>query len=1525
MNWKKDIQVWKVIVGSEKKKQSAAAVYLSLKGTARDAVRDVDLEALQSDNGLEELIELLDGVYLKDTSTQAYCAFRDFVGYKRASGESFATFVVEFEKRYREITKYKMELPSGAKAYFVLQAANLTEENERLARTTVDELEYDDMKKQIQKVFGDPVGGDGGALPVKSEDCMYTNNYRGGRGGRSRGRGGGSFREYPRRQDSYNRREDSYNRREDSSSKQIHFDENPIVNGRRLQCFICQSTKHFAARCPQRKTTEDAQMAINITLLSGKGDVAQCYLMAESVGYGVLDTACTKTVAGEEWMVEYLASLTESERLEVGTTERNTTSAYRFGDGVETRSLKTVDIPVQIPGKRSVKLEVDVVDNKIPLLISCPTMKKFGFVIDTKHDELRVEGTDDVLKLGTTVSGHYKMPISQMVKHECNVTLNVDRLLGVTTKVKQQKAVKLHRQMCHASSDRLLRLLKNSGCTDTEFMKLVEECVQSCEFCRKYKKPFLKPVVGFPVAQDFNHVVFVDLKEIEKGKLWFLHLIDGATRYTMAVLINTKKKEVVVDRIFQCWIAYFGAPRRLHSDCGGEFVNDVLEEMNEKLGIEPSSTAGEAPFSNGMVERNNKIIYESMMKTMEDSKCEMSTALAWSVSAKNALQNVNGYSPNQLVFGMNVNLPSILTDKPPALEATQSELIQKKLSALHAARQNFVKAESSERIRRALRHQVRTYSEEVYVPGDKVYFKRKDFRGWKGPARVLGIERNFALIREGGRYYRCHPCQLMKVDAYEQSGQGASGQRALADRVSQTERSSQGSDQSTESRSSEQNHMQGSVLFNDDESCAGTGTTPMTQNQSQVEESQNSSHVEEQSAVDPPIEEPMTPRRPDNELTTGQCENDDVTTGQTDNEPMTGLSDNDDMTTGQRDNDAVTTEQRDNNAVTTGQRDNDAVTTEQRDNDDADNDYAQSDDTESVDTEVMNDSSTRPNPKSMIEYQLQNGQRGQATVLSKQKQPRTTSKFRNWLNIRNVAADKDSSVNWADVLWWKNMESEQVLTTTLVNHLNDEKVISAKEAEMQNLQNNDVYEWVEDYGQNAVSSRWVLTEKDIAESGESIVKARLVARGFEEYLVERTDSPTCSKQSLRMLFSTASTLNWDVRSIDIKAAFLQGDVLDREVFIIPPEDQSEPGKIWKLKRCIYGLCDAPRSWYKRVKHELLDTLGGKMSKFDKAFFLWHDKEGNLRGIIALHVNDFVYCGTCEWVKNVTEPLMKIFQISKSCQGCFRYLGLNVVQTNDAIYIDQDTYVYDLNQVVIDRERSLQKDSLLNKKEIKQLRAVAGQLLWVSSNTRPDIAFDSCAVSNYGNSPTVKNLTAANKAVEKVKKSNLKLVFPNLGNPELWRVKVFSDASHANLLNGSSQGGYVVFLEGNDRVSPLVWRSKKLNRVTKSPLASEAMAFAEAADAGYLIAEMVKEICGTTRLVEINCYSDSKSLKDHLETSNIIADLRLRVDVARIQEMVELGESCVHWVEGKRQLADPLTKYGASAVSLMKVLGEGHHH
>ena len=145
-NWKEDTKVWRMFTKVEKKKQGAA-LYLSLQGTARTKLRCIDHATLNSDGGFEAVITQLDEIYLKDTATLAYCAFKDFVDYWRSRGDSFAVFITEFEKRYIEVENHKMTLPTGAKAFFLLQAANMTIDNERLARVTA-KLEYEDMKSK---------------------------------------------------------------------------------------------------------------------------------------------------------------------------------------------------------------------------------------------------------------------------------------------------------------------------------------------------------------------------------------------------------------------------------------------------------------------------------------------------------------------------------------------------------------------------------------------------------------------------------------------------------------------------------------------------------------------------------------------------------------------------------------------------------------------------------------------------------------------------------------------------------------------------------------------------------------------------------------------------------------------------------------------------------------------------------------------------------------------------------------------------------------------------------------------------------------------------------------------------------------------------------------------------------------------------------------------------------------------------------------------------------------------------------
>jgi hypothetical protein len=122
------------------------------------------------------------------------------------------------------------------------------------------------------------------------------------------------------------------------------------------------------------------------------------------------------------------------------------------------------------------------------------------------------------------------------------------------------------------------------------------------------------------------------------------------------------------------------------------------------------------------------------------------------------LQNLHGFSPYQLSVVKNPTFPVAIDNRPPALtQSSENDIIRKNLEALHKARQAFIKSESSERISRALNHNVRTYNDVKYHNGDTVYFKRAKEKKWRGPAKVLGQDGQQVLLKYGGYYTRSHP------------------------------------------------------------------------------------------------------------------------------------------------------------------------------------------------------------------------------------------------------------------------------------------------------------------------------------------------------------------------------------------------------------------------------------------------------------------------------------------------------------------------------------------------------------------------------------------------------------------------------------------------------------------------------------------------------------------------------------------------------------------------------------------------
>lgn len=1450
--WKQEIEVWQLVTKLEPEKQ-AGAILLSLEGNAREAALEIGIAELKkADTGVQSLLTKLDSLYAKDTLLLSIDAYKNFEKFQRPVGMKISEYKIEFEKRYNRAKKYKMTVDDGVLAYRFLESANLTESQQELVRGTIDDMTYAKVTKKMSSLFLETSSAvaEGSHLPVKLEPTFLVGNSSqnyGNRGayqgsGRNNSNFSGSGAAGPGGSNrsvgytagaagtSSGNNRNSYGgpgRRRFNNSK---FRKNPRgVDGEQTFCHNCHSSRHYVSDCPEPRlnysNNED-----NVTMVCKVP--AKQSLVGEALGAVVLDSACPRDVAGEFWVQSHIETLGENDLADVVVDSSD--ASFQFGDGQRTKSKKRVSFPAYLSGKREI-LSADIVAADIPFLLSEKTMRDLGMMIDFGKREVFI---NNVLQKRVYVSstGHYCLPIGKhfdlsvatsdmplitsVVKLDADVSLDEPIVWLVkdifvsdmTRNEKMKMAKKLHRQFSHADK-RLKMLLTDAGVKDEELFQIIDEVVRDCESCIKYKKGSPRPVVGFSMGYNFNQTVAMDLKEYTKSsnKLWFLHMIDTSSRYSAACVINSKKKEVVLAGIFKIWITVFGTPEKILVDNGGEFNNEDFRDFCENYNIRIRTTAAESPWSNGTVERHNAVVGESVDKIMYETRCSLDIALAWAVSAKNSLLNVHGYSPNQLVFGKNPNYPCVISNYPPALEGRSiSEVVASNLNAMHSARENFIRNESSSKIRKALHHQVRPSGNVKYFLGDEVFYKRLDSKEWKGPASVIGQDGQQVILKHGSIPIRVHPCKLK--------------------------------------------------LFKE---ASGTKT---------------------------------------NVLSFSDCCN----------ENGCEIAGKESVQVPQQDKGSTTAEsvlpEDSSNAV-----------------DSSDSDSAE------VEESTPHSSSSNVNPVSVpslkrnmgIKYAMSDNPGEWLTGRVVRRTGKASGKYKNFWEVETengtkVEIDFENDLSDWEPLVERNHSAEEVLFVDGVSKA--ELLLEAKAAEIQNWKDNNVYDVVPYVGQSCISTRWVITEKVVG--SEVKQKARLVARGFEEKSADiLKDSPTCSKQCFRLMLTIVVSKGWDCHCIDVKAAFLQGKMINRDVYLLPPREYSKTGFVWKLKKCVYGLTDASRTWYLRVKEELLN-LNVQVSKFDCSLFYWW-YEGELQGLLTIHVDDICWGGSPMFQEKVIKPLYNVFQIGSESSSSFVYLGLNLQQNTESIHIDQYPYVQGLVPIELDRNRK--RDEKLNSSEQSSLRRFVGQMNWLATQTRPDILFDCCSLMSSVSSATVGELHKANKCLNKVKNNDVQLVFQKLDDVKNVEFKVFSDASFNNLIGGGSQGGFVIFLCSNEGIlNPIHWQSNRLQRVVKSTFAAETLAFTDAAESAFWLKTVYEEIIPSAKC-RISCFTDNKSLHQSVYSTTVLKDKRLQVDLAVLREMLFKTEiESVKWIDTSAQLADCLTKDGANSDKLLQVLASGKY-
>ena len=877
----------------------------------------------------------------------------------------------------------------------------------------------------------------------------------------------------------------------------------------------------------------------------------------------------------------------------------------------------------------------------------------------------------------------------------------------------------------------------------------------------------------------------------------------------------------------------FDPPKKFLSDNGGEFANELFLELAESLNIRVLNTVAESPWSNGLVERHNGILREMLEKIMEECS-DLSTALAWAIQAKNALANVHGFSPAQLALGYNPQLPSILHDKLPALEErTTQDIVTENLNCMRLAREAFIKTESSSRIRRALKHNVRPSSNNKFYSGDIVFYKRNDSRKWKGPGKVIGSESSNILIKHGANYVRVHACRVMLEKRSEDCEyESESETKEKSKTVKSTSKTNENiyDDESSEEQSSSSN--------SDDDSSPNSECEYDTPNSDMIEETRDKEN--------PPIE------------------SDDVA------------------------QDWLKVAALDKQKIKKGLH---------------------------------------------VEFQKCNGDWEEGFVMNRT--GKASGKYRDFWNVKNTNTGEimefDTVNDWTE---WKpkaetrhpnkdqheiNYHDVWVVEKNLSKEMAEE-IIHAKNDEIEKWIEKEVYTEVQDAGQEKLTTTWVVTSKLV--DGKVCIKARLVVRGYEEdHENIRSDSPTCQKDNIRILLAIAVSKQWIIHSLDIKAAFLQGKNIERELYIQPPKEFRKKSMIWKLNKVVYGLCDASRSWYLKVVEVLL-SLGMVMSKFDKAVFICGTN--NLEGIMMIHVDDILYFGSDKFLQDMSK-FKKAFQISREEKQAFKYLGVVMNQDSHGIIeLEQKDYLQSMKIDLLPKESMENKQRFADEEETRIFRQGIGQLGWITSICKPEASFSYCVLSTVQSKPQISDFVKYAKVVRDLKSSDtwLRISKLNLKNVQ---VTVFSDASFGNLSDGGSQLAHIIFVhDDNGNSVPVSWVSKKAKRVCRSTLTAETLAAIEAVDAACVIKSTLEEFLDEC-IPPICLYVDNKSLFDAVKTTNMLAEKRLLIDMSALREMIDRKEVYIKWVNSEHQLADVLTKLGANKKKLTDVLSSGLLH
>lgn len=463
------------------------------------------------------------------------------------------------------------------------------------------------------------------------------------------------------------------------------------------------------------------------------------------------------------------------------------------------------------------------------------------------------------------------------------------------------------------------------------------------------------------------------------------------------------------------------------------------------------------------------------------------------------------------------------------------------------------------------------------------------------------------------------------------------------------------------------------------------------------------------------------------------------------------------------------------------------------------------------------------------------------------------------------------------------------------------------------LKENDSFELVHlPANRSALTGKWVYKSKTGAGGELARRKSRYVVRGFEQKEgidYDETFAAVVKPMSYKMLFALAAALDLDIEQMDVKTAFLYGEI-DGEVYVRQPQGFDDgSGRVWRLKKALYGLKQAPRIWYQTLT-DFLKDLGFEALDADHGVFA----RGNV--YIAIYVDDLLIAGKDKQeIADIKARLSDRFRMA-DLGPCHFYLGMTIQRNRSkkSLSLSQSPYIkkviYEAGMencapvstpIAVSTLEPAPKDYKASDDDRHWFAKVIGSLMYIMLGTRPDIAFAISLCCRFMANPTAAHITAL-KRVLRYLKGTITLVLTYRG--DLKPLAGYSDSDWAgDVQTRRSTAGYIFNL-GSGAIS---WQSKRQPTVALSSCEAEYMGQTAATKEAIWLRALLTGMTGsdieTTVLFGDNqgAIALSRNPEFHARTKHIDTQYHFT------REKVESGEVKWEYLPTRQQIADGLTK------------------